>query len=320
MYLAHAVAIRTMFDQIDDIDCVMVLGDYNLPYLRWQFDEDLNRYTPINASSEQELTLIESLLVCGLTQTNRFTNANQRPLDLAFINAPDDMETIEPSQPLLSVDHHHKPFIVLLDIRSSELHSHTEQQTVMTAVNFRRCNFESLNNAIASIEWQLYLVGNSIDSVVSSFYAKLSEVLDMYVPRVRRKPYVSMRKPWWTADLRHMRNVLRKARKRYFKTRTMADCITLRSIEISYTDLLAESHRTYMYRVQQNLKQNPTFSLKYIRLLRGNTRIPPNMEFNGKISSSFSEAANLLANFFQSVFSCIQDAFSISQRTTSIFL
>lgn len=223
-------------------------------------------------------------------------------LDLAFVNAPDDVEIVEPPQPLLPVDPHHKPFIILLDAHSDVLEV-LEQQPESMVMNFRRCDFDALNNAMASIDWRQYLVGDSVDLDASSFYGKLFEVLDVHVPRVRRTVDVSTRKPWWTAELRHMRNTLRKMRKRFFKSRTTDNCNSLRNMEAAYKNLLSETYGAYMQRVQENLKQNPASFWKYVKSLKANPRIPNNVELDGTTASTTDEAANLFANFFQSVYS-----------------
>lgn len=301
LYLAHSAAIDTISDQLDDSDVVIVLGDYNLPYLTWQLDEDLNGYIPINASSEQELALTESLLAYGLLQVNRFTNTNERLLDLAFVNAPDDVEIVEPPLPLLPVDPHHKPFIILLDVLS-DVSDVLEQRAEPMVMNFKRCDFEALNNALASIDWRQYIVGDSVDLDTSTFYGKLFEVLDVHVPRVCRAADTSTRKPWWTAELRHMRNTLRKMRKRFFKNRTMANNNSLRDMEASYKNLLSETYSAYMRTVQEKLKQNPTSFWKYVKSLKASPRIPTTIEFDGTTSSTATEASNLFARFFQSVY------------------
>lgn len=60
----------------------MVMGDYNLPHLSWNYEEDVLGFLPLNASSEQELVAVESLLSTGLKQIKYAVNSNGKLLAL----------------------------------------------------------------------------------------------------------------------------------------------------------------------------------------------------------------------------------------------
>lgn len=64
-------------DHADDNDMVIVLGDYNFP--------NLNSYLTANASSEQKITLTQSILGKGLSQVNNLLNSNSRLSDLLYL-------------------------------------------------------------------------------------------------------------------------------------------------------------------------------------------------------------------------------------------
>ena len=164
---------------------------------------------------------------------------------------------------------------------------------------FKRCDFDALNNAIVSIDWRQCLVGDSVDLNVETFYDKLLEIVDVHVPRTRSMPDLSTRKPWWTTELRRSRNSLRKIRKRYFKSKSTVDLHFLRSMETASKNLLAETYRSYTQNVQESLKQNPAAFWKYVKSLKTSAKIPYNMEFNGKFSSSITNKPNYLPSFFR---------------------
>lgn len=116
LYKQHAACIQQLLDVTDDRSAVLVIGDNNLPHLCWVLDEDLNLWIPANASSEQEITLIESFVTYVLSQENYLTNVNGRLLDLAFIDNNNFADLLEPPLPLLRVDQHHKPFVLKFEI------------------------------------------------------------------------------------------------------------------------------------------------------------------------------------------------------------
>ncbi|XP_055615629.1 uncharacterized protein LOC129761849 [Toxorhynchites rutilus septentrionalis] len=75
-YIAHTNAIQDVCDNSTNADIVLALGDYNLPDLRWKFDEDIIGYLPVNASTEQEIMLTEAMSAIGLVQMNGLRNVN----------------------------------------------------------------------------------------------------------------------------------------------------------------------------------------------------------------------------------------------------
>lgn len=62
LYQQHAASVNQLCKLLGTQDEIVVLGDYNLPYLRWRFDDDIGAFLPINASSEQETSLVEDIV------------------------------------------------------------------------------------------------------------------------------------------------------------------------------------------------------------------------------------------------------------------
>lgn len=301
LYSTHSSAVQYVADRSAASDIVLLLGDYNLPQLQWTFDEDVNGYLPANASSEQELVLTESISTCGLVQLNSISNPNGRLLDLAFTNAPDDFEISHPVLPLLPIDPHHPPLELQVDVHRC-VHVPANAQSDSIDLDLRRCDFESLNAEFSSVDWEQLLQGHSVDDIVLLFYDKLYEILHLKVSR--RRPAISgaNRKPWWSIELRNLRNRLRKARKRFFANKTIENRESLHLVELSYKELVASSYHEYMQRLQSNLKQNPSMFWRFVKQQRASNRVPDNVKYGDALACSSEEAANLFSTFFQSVF------------------
>lgn len=84
LYYSHSMAVQQLCERTASADKVIVMGDYNLPQLIWQNDEDIDGLLPCNASSEQEIALVETMVASGLRQINCLRNLNGRLLDLVF--------------------------------------------------------------------------------------------------------------------------------------------------------------------------------------------------------------------------------------------
>ncbi|XP_055632392.1 uncharacterized protein LOC129772887 [Toxorhynchites rutilus septentrionalis] len=302
LYSAHAVTAQYLLDRSSPNDVIVLIGDYNLPHLQWCFEEDINGYLPSNASSEQETNLADPISSCGLVQVNSHVNSNNRLLDLAFTSSPDITEVFQPPLPLLPIDAHHPPFILLVDLQSSVTCHQIFPASNENDMDFRRCNFDSLNVAFSSIDWQHFLNKRSVDANVFLFYDKLNEIIRSNVPRRRRNLSSVSRKPWWTAELRNLRNRLRKARKRFFALRSDVNRDWLRQIESSYNELHTSSYQQYICRLESNLKQNPSMFWRYVKGQRATNLVPINVVYNDSTASTADEPANLFSDFFQSVF------------------
>lgn len=119
-YIQHSKAIQQILNAAATCDFVLVVGDYNLPYLSWCFDENIGGLLPTKASSKQQLESAERLVASGLKQICDIRNINGRLLDLAFVNSVCSVEVIEAPTTMLKPDRHHKPFVFRLDIRRFE--------------------------------------------------------------------------------------------------------------------------------------------------------------------------------------------------------
>ena len=302
LYSAHAHAVQHLTNRASEADIVLSLGDYNLPNLRWQLDDEVNGYIPTNANSEQEEALVESMFATGLRQVSNCVNANERLLDLAFVNLPEHLDLIRPPTPLLPIDNHHLPFVLLFDVSPGNpvaLGDYFDDYSY----DFNACDFDQVKSVLADIDWNAVWGTVSIDVALATFYDKLYTICNDLVPRKRRsfKPFSSQ--PWWTSELRHLRNILRKARRRFFATKSVSDRTILYEAESRYKSNLIATHANYIASIQTSIRHNPSRFWDFVRKQKCSTRISRNVSFNEVHANSNTEAANLFALFFESVFS-----------------
>jgi hypothetical protein len=66
---------------------ILVLGDFNLPKVRWKVDEESDSVVPLNVTTNLENGIIGGLLGCDLDQTNVVPNDIDTFLDLVYTNA-----------------------------------------------------------------------------------------------------------------------------------------------------------------------------------------------------------------------------------------
>lgn len=310
MYSNHASCVQELCELAETTDTVIVLGDYNLPRLSWQFDADMNSYIPTNASSEQEIALTQSILACGLQQVQDVRNVNERLLDLAFVSDTDRIELFESPCGILKLDAHHKSFIIKFDY----LRNTDDVGLDRCYYDFNFCNEPLINARIGSIDWTTLLTDCDVDDAVFRFYGAIFDIIHEYTPIRRHCLRVHYNQPWWTTELRNLRNRLRKARKRLFKQRTEENRRLLHDMEEHYTSRLNTVFHEYVLRIESEAKRDPSSFWTYVKKLRRNGGIPLDVSYKEARADSAEEASDLFAKFFKDVFSTTPPAHSPDDR------
>ena len=300
LYCAHSFAIQQILDSAASSDGVVVVGDYNLPRLRWSFDAEVKSFMPENSSSQQELVVTESILAAGLFQICALNNVNGNVLDLAFVNDTANVELLEAPTAILKIDPHHKPYVLCFDTRVN-----VEDQFLypLDAFNFdfNRCNYDDISASIDAIDWSILLCCTDVDDAVSVFYEKIYGLLRQKVPPKRINKYTSAHL-WWNAELRHLRNVLRKQRKRYFRHKTPSNKTALQRLEEQYTTARNRYFHEYLDRVQNNVRENPSCFWTNVNSRRRSGCVPTDVFYGNATAQTTSESVSMFAEYFRTVF------------------
>ncbi|XP_058449154.1 uncharacterized protein LOC131429124 [Malaya genurostris] len=284
LYEQHVFCVNELYNKFGDRDRVVVLGDYNLSLLRWSLDEEVGCLLPNNASSEHEHLLVATMIASGLQQINFLTNLHGKLLDLAFVS-----EILAPPLPLMKLDHHHFPFILKIEVPQC-VHMIDDAEIFY---DFNRCNFRELSAEIIRINWVEILALGTLDEAIEKFYYELDAIFRYLVPRRKRRCQSNNNQPWWNGELRNLRNRLRKARKRFFRTKNLDDKLLVRDLEHQFELLNASCFRLYVSRMEINLKADPKQFWSH----------PVSVHYRHQSSSTFSDSANLFSSFIQSVLS-----------------
>ncbi|KAL1374797.1 hypothetical protein pipiens_017885, partial [Culex pipiens pipiens] len=300
VYQLHTGAVQQILGMAGVRDLVLVVGDYNLPALTWFFDDDTHSFLPINASAEQEVLLLESMLSCGLLQINNLASAHGNLLDLAFVSDATAAELIDPPCPLLKPDAHHKPILLKLDYDHG---GNDDLDDADEIFDFNQCDYALLNERISAVDWDTLLDTSSVDESTANFYERLNSILHEVVPKKIRRMSHRYKLPWWNDELRTLRNRLRKATSRYMESKTAWDKVTVQNIEDEYNALNQESFRSYINNTQRSLKSDPSKFWSYVNSRKNANRTPTDVSYRDLNSTSPAIAANFFADFFKSVHS-----------------
>ncbi|XP_039452888.2 uncharacterized protein LOC120431830 [Culex pipiens pallens] len=168
--------------------------------------------------------------------------------------------------------------------------------------DFSRCDFDRVTESLSSIDWDDILQDQDSNTSTTIFYDVLYEIVRQFVPSKRVSRNRTEKLPWWNADLRNRRNILRKARKRLFKAGTPENQTAVDRLEIEYELLQDSLFRDYLNRVQVDLKDNPSSFWKYVRSRKRTCVLPTRISLNSSTAENPEDAANVFADFFSSVY------------------
>lgn len=117
LFTRHGYAIRSL----DGIECdtIKVMGDSNLPNLRWINNDHYSNMLPTNVTTNIEIFVMEAFTNEGLKQINGIGNFMGRILDLIYTSDCDNVTVIESKSPFSDPDRLHPPLEVTIEIFSS---------------------------------------------------------------------------------------------------------------------------------------------------------------------------------------------------------
>lgn len=295
----HIASVNELCDMSSADDVVLVCGDFNQPRMHWARND-----TGIVCDSLQlppaSHTLLDGMQFLGLEQRNLEHNLLGRTLDLVFCPSDCEASVESCSAPLLSVDTHHPPLIVSLhaNIDQAQLSTVDDSRSVRP-LNYRLVDFAALCDHLNNIDWTSLFATGEVDDMAECFCAEINRWLELNVPRVR--PPVSP--AWSTSRLRRLKRERNACQRKLRRRRTHTNTCNFHRAANAYRHLNASLYKSYVLRVQTNLRSNPRGFWRFVNSKRKSTSVPSNVYLENVAATSTSESCELFARHFASVFS-----------------
>ncbi|XP_031620399.1 uncharacterized protein LOC116338953 [Contarinia nasturtii] len=272
-------------------DIVIVCGDFNQPGVKWVKADDGDYFLPTNVSTEGGIAVFDTMYDCGFHQLSNIVNPAGNVLDLVFTNKFYEMSLIESTRPLVKSDIWHKAIEIEVTIDENELTA--PQSSEIYAYN--SADFDAMNAFFIASDILLGI--NRIDDLENAFQLfgnVLHEAIDSFVPKITVQK--STDPPWYTKHLKHMKNVRRKA---YKKARETGNFDEYNAITDSFLQLQGQLFKSYISRIQLQIRANPKHFWRFVNDRRKRSDIPPFVEYNNEIASTDVSKAELFADFFE---------------------
>ena len=276
---------------------VLVMGDFNFPQIDWSVGKVDG---PEDSSQAQFYEVVQDLFLAQHVDfPTRFRNG-QSPsqLDLVLTKHEYAIDEVEASAPLGKSDH----LVLTWTYQYQTECSSTQVPDTTLRRNFHKGRYDAMNKELLGVDWSFT---ESMD--VDTMWIKMKELLvtciEKYVPLVKKKKEKRKTPPWWTKELTKEVKTKYKMWKRYSHLRSPVSHQEYTAQRNKVTRMLRESRRRYEDQIAKEGKQDPQ---KIHRYIRSQLKIKPKVgaleQCNGTLTSTDSEAAEVLNAFFQSVF------------------
>ncbi|XP_037899282.1 uncharacterized protein LOC119643853 [Glossina fuscipes] len=198
IYLKHLQLIKLVVNDLKPSDKILVLGDFNLPFVSWCCDEDFGYYTPVSYPLLYT-DIFEEIYELCLFQNNSIVNNNGRLLDSIFFNYSNVSVTrVDPY--ILPEDIHHPTLGINLGILQT---IQVLNKTCNKRHTFRKTNYNKLHDILSSFHWNLEY--SDIDGSLDSIYNILLYAIYKSVP-TQSDSYLSIYPIWFNKHLKLIRN------------------------------------------------------------------------------------------------------------------
>lgn len=269
---------------------IVMLGDFNLPDIKWQSTDCVSRGT--------DSAFVRITQSFSLEQLNTVpSNAHNNLLDLIFVSNLNIIRNIMHIECDFPSDHNVLHFDINVD------HSKNVKNDKRTFYNYRRANVPALNTCIDD-KGLLPLISahSDVDSMWNSWYDGLLSVIESNVPKVKRRS--NNEPPWFDSETKHLVNKKRTMWRKARKSNSAHHWTQFKLLRIQVKRLLRTKHQSYLTSLGDICTQNPKRFWSFFHSITKSRSLPSLLYDNARSTSSEDAQvkSNMFNDFFCSVF------------------
>lgn len=268
---------------------IVILGDFNI-----------TNFNAIITNDSKNQLIHNFMNFTGMNQYNNIKNTYGRILDLILSDVNCDI--YRDTSPIVNEDLYHPSLIVTL-IARYERHSDFKLHPTNRVYNFRKANFPALYSSILDSDWSFLNSYSNIDDACDSFYEKLYELFDLYVPVYRNNSSKFKYPVWYTFEIISDIKLKYKLHTKYKEHKSPADLEKYKDLRKSVKTRINLAFKSYISTIEQNITSDPKNFWSYVQSKKNSTRIP------GKVTGSNNETldtpqdiVNGFSEYFNSVY------------------
>ena len=283
-----------LYEQISDIcnhNDAIIFGDFNLPVTVWG--------GTLNSHSGHELysNILESSLYQHIHEPTR----GESILDIVFSTNDNQINNVDIG-PEFSTSDHKSVFFTI------ECNTGVHNNSYEKVPDFRRTDFDKLRTILENTDWSEIYGIQDVEQAWNMFIDILGNAITECVPMRDRRPANNSKPKWWNIDIRNILLAKKRAYRRYKSTHSQADKLEYTRIRRETKKLIKISKKLHELHIASNCKINPKEFFRYVREKKTlKSTIGPLLSAEGEIVTDERETADILNDYFASVFTVEED-------------
>lgn len=262
---------------------VLIMGDFNFPELDWAKTETLDDSHPFIECVN------DNFLFQGVTESTRSNNI----LDLILTSEENMIDNVTVGEPFGSSDHQ----IIRFDFIACKESSTAETKTH----DYFKADYEQMREDSKIINWEGKGMGVDVEVDWNCFKLEIAKLRDKYVPYKQNR---NNKCRWVNKSVIKSRRAKNKAWVKYTdsgRRPDMYDKYLLKLKKCSKINRIAK--RNFEQNLAKNVKDNCKSFFAYVRSKqRTKEKVGPLKDKGGQVINDEKQAANLLNEYFSSVF------------------
>lgn len=246
LYLKFSEKVIENMQCINHDSLVFFMGDYNCPGISWTPTGRV--MSPDHVSGAGAEILMDAIALNNLMQFNPVVNTNGSHLDLVFSNIEhDSINIIRSADPLVDEDDYHPTLLIV--VRTEHKHLIEKQHKLR---NFRKANYESINNKIGNIDWSV-LNNMNISDASEFFYGSINKIIEEDVPKIRSLGKFPI---WYDKKLIQLVKTKERAHKKYKQSNLRSDYSVFQNLRRTFKKKCNKRYKEYICEVQKVTPNN----------------------------------------------------------------
>ena len=269
-----------------------MIGDFNLPGIQWENGTNFNDKVtdPIKTS------FVNSFAENGLEQCiNEPTHRAGNVLDLLLTTSSKSISNLKINDtPLCKSDHFSINFEVDLKVKP-------RKSIKRKCFNFKKANWDNLNNELAKINWFNLLDSIDPNDSWNTFVNLLHHYLNKNIPTITTKG--EFNPPWFDSECHSKCREKERLHKKFVSTKNIPDGIKYSNCRREFKTLIRTKKRDNLY---SSTEDNYLISIKfrgYVKSTSNTHRIPEVMCLHTTVSSDAETKVTLFNQYFFQQFS-----------------
>ncbi len=267
-----------------------ICGDFNYPGINWINNDECNS---LNAR-----LFLEGVRDCYLHQhviepTHYRPNQKANILDLLLTSEEGMIDHLDYNAPIGKSHHSALTF---------NLNCYKSRTVFKPRYLYDHADFTSMSNTLEKFQWEEDLQDLNREAAWIAFWERFQEVQEKYVPK-SKPPKKGLKPPWMIEAVLSKLKEKQIAFKKYMATKDSDDYRSYARTRNQAKWLCRKSARDYERNIAKESKTNPKSFYNYAKKkMKTKSGIADQTKKDGSTASSNKEKAEVLNNFFSSVF------------------